>query len=203
MTNAASKPSDLEIVRWILEGDINAFETLVVRYEGDVFRIVRRHVPANEVEETAQDVFIRAFQALATFQARSNFKNWLSAIAVRTCHDYWRRVYRSKEIPMSSLSARHQDWIEEVLSEQSVHSGEELGSRQEAREFLEWALGMLTPEDRMVLELVYLEGLSGKEVADLLGWSVANVKVRSFRSRRKLERMVRKGSKFGQHLGKK
>ena len=60
---------------------------------------------------------------------------------------------------------------------------------------MEWALGKLKPGERMVLELVYLEGLSGKEAADLLGWSVANVKVRSFRSRKKLEKLISEAMK--------
>ena len=62
---------------------------------------------------------------------------------------------------------------------------------KEAGEVLEWALERLSPEDRTVLELIYLEGFSGKEVALQLGWSVANVKIRSFRSRRKLEKLLR------------
>jgi RNA polymerase sigma-70 factor (ECF subfamily) len=55
---------------------------------------------------------------------------------------------------------------------------------------LDWALAKLSPEDRMVIELVYLEELSVKEAADLLGWSAANVKVRSFRSRKKLHSLI-------------
>jgi RNA polymerase sigma-70 factor (ECF subfamily) len=55
---------------------------------------------------------------------------------------------------------------------------------------LDWALDRLSAEDRMVLELVYLEGLSVKETAELLGWSVANVKVRSHRSRKKVEKLL-------------
>jgi RNA polymerase sigma-70 factor, ECF subfamily len=55
---------------------------------------------------------------------------------------------------------------------------------------LDWAMDRLSPEDRMVVELIYLEGLSGKEAADLLGWSVANVKVRAFRSRNKLRKLL-------------
>ena len=91
---------------------------------------------------------------------------------------------------MSSLGEKHQTWLEEVISEGSGQSLEEKGSQQEAREILDWALGKLSVEDRMVLELIYLEGLSGKEAADLLGWSLANVKVRSFRSRRKLQGLL-------------
>jgi len=76
------------------------------------------------------------------------------------------------------------------MSEQSDQSFHEKSSQQEAIEILDWALGKLSAKDRMVMELVYLEGLSGKEAADLLGWSVANVKIRSLRSRRKLEKLL-------------
>ena len=87
---------------------------------------------------------------------------------------------------MNSLSEDHRAWLEKTLSEQSTQSYQEKGAQKEAREILDWALEKLSAEDRMVLELVYLEGHSVKETAALLGWSIANVKVRSFRSRRKL-----------------
>ena len=77
------------------------------------------------------------------------------------------------------------------MSEKSSQIYEDTGAVKEAGEILEWALERLSPEDRMVLELVYLEGLSGKEAAAQLGWSVANVKIRSFRSRRRLEKLLK------------
>lgn len=67
----------------------------------------------------------------------------------------------------------------------------EEGLKKEASELLEWALSKLAPEDRMVIELVYLEGYSGREAANLLGWSVSNVKVRSFRLKRKLKSILK------------
>ena len=91
---------------------------------------------------------------------------------------------------MSSFTEKHHNWLEEVISEQAEQALYEKGLQDEARELLDWVLGRLSAEDRMVLELVYLEGLTGKEAADLLGWSVANVKVRSFRSRKKLEKIL-------------
>ncbi len=91
---------------------------------------------------------------------------------------------------MSSLTERHGDWLEDVLSGQSMQSFREKGRQDEARELLSWALGGLSAEDRMVMELVYLEGLSGKEAAQILGWSVANVKVRCFRTRKKLQKRL-------------
>jgi len=190
MNDGSNKPSDAEIVRRVIEGEINAFESLLLRYKDHVLQVVKKHVPYNEVEETAHDVFVRAYQSLSTFKERSSFKQWLSTIAVRACYDFWRKQYRSREMPMSSLPEEYQEWLEKVVSNRSGQSFTDRESQKKAREVLDWALDRLSPEDRMVLELVYLEGLSGREAADLLGWSVANVKVRSLRARRKLRNLL-------------
>jgi RNA polymerase sigma-70 factor (ECF subfamily) len=184
-------PSDAEIIRRIIDGDVNSFEHLLKKYQDHVLRIIKRHIPYHEVEEMAQEVFVRAYQALPGFKEEGSFRQWLSAIAVRTCHDFWRKRYRSRELPMSDLSEKHRDWLEKILSNESDLSFNERSHIEEARELLDWALDRLSAEDRMVLELVYLEGFSVKEAAGLLGWSVSNVKVRSFRSRRKLEKLFK------------
>ena len=179
-------PEDREIIDQIISGNVNAFEHLLKKYQNYVVGIVKRHIPYDEVKDTTQDVFLRAFQSLRTFSGRGGFQKWLSTIALRTCCDFWRKRYKFQPVSMSSLSEDHRAWLEEALSEQSTQSYQEKGAQKEAREILDWALEKLSAEDRMVLELVYLEGHSVKETAALLGWSIANVKVRSFRSRRKL-----------------
>ena len=186
------RPSDDEIVHEVLNGNVNAFESLVTRHSARVLKIVQKHVPHKDVEETAQETFVRAYRSLATFRGESDFSQWLSSIAVRSCYDYWRKAYRSQEVPMSALSENHQEWLEAVLSGESQQSHDEEGVSTEAKELLDWALAQLSAEERMVIELVYLEGLSVKEAANLLRWSVANVKVRSFRSRKKLEKLLRR-----------
>jgi RNA polymerase sigma-70 factor (ECF subfamily) len=190
MQNHPSRPSDSEIIRRIIDGDVNSFEHLLKKYQDHVLRIVTKHIPYNEVEETAHNVFVRAYQALPGFKEQGSFKQWLSAIAVRTCYDFWRKRYRSRELPMSDLSERHRGWLEKTLSNQSDLSFSEKSRAREAGELLDWALSKLSAKDRMILELVYLEGLSVREAAGLLGWSVSNVKVRSFRSRKKLEKLL-------------
>jgi len=182
--------SDSEIIRQVLEGNVNSFESLMVRYKDLVLRIVKKHVPYSETEEMAQETFIRVYQSLSGFKSRGDFKQWVSSIAVRACYDYWRKVYRNKEVAMSSLTERQQKWLEEVASDQPEIPFQDDDVQKEATELLDWAMERLSPEDRMVLELVYLEGLPGKEVADLLGWSLANVKVRAFRSRNKLKKIL-------------
>jgi RNA polymerase sigma-70 factor (ECF subfamily) len=169
---------------------VNAFELLLNKYQEHVLKIVKKHVPYEYIEEIVHDVFVRAYQSLATFKNTSNFEHWLSSIAVRTCCDFWRKQYRNRELPLSALSEKQQYWLEAAISDQSRQSFYAEGSQQEAQEILNWALNKLSAEDRMVVELVYLEGLSGKEAADLLGWSVANVKIRSFRARKKLQKLL-------------
>jgi RNA polymerase sigma-70 factor, ECF subfamily len=181
---------DVAVIQCILTGDVDEFRHIMVKYKDLVMRIVRRRVPPQDVAEVAQDVFVKAYQSLGSFKQKGDFSHWLSSVAVKTCYTFWRNTYRVREVPMANLSERHQEWLEEVLSERSEESLVEKSAQEEARELLDWALGQLGAKDRLVMELVYLEGRSVKEAADLLGWSVANVKVRTFRSRRKLEKLL-------------
>jgi RNA polymerase sigma-70 factor (ECF subfamily) len=190
MNTEPLNPSDGEIIRQVIDGNLDAFESIMTRYKDVVLKIVKSHVPYGEIEETTQDVFIRVYQALPSYRGEGGFKQWLSSITVRTCYDYWRKAYRSREIPMSALSEKHQKWLEEVISDRSEISIKDKGAQKEARELLDWALAKVSAEDRILLELIYLEGLSGKEAADLLGWTVASVKIRSFRARKKLNKLL-------------
>jgi RNA polymerase sigma-70 factor (ECF subfamily) len=190
MDTDSHSSADTELVNQVVSGDVNAFERLLKRYQAHVVRIVRKHIPFDKVEEVAQDVFVRTYKSLPTFKGDDGFKQWLSTITIRTCYDFWRKHYRHREIPLSSLPEKHQVWLEEATSNSSSQSFYERDSQKEAREILDWALDKLSPEDRMVLELVYLEGYSIKEAANLLGWSTVNVKVRSFRARKKLHKLI-------------
>ena len=184
--------SDNAIIEHILHGDINAFEDLLNKYYSHVANVVKNHVPYKDIEEVAQDVFMRAYQSLATFQNKSTFKHWLSIIAVRTCYDFTRKQYRNREMTMSSLSRQQRNWLETATSERSHHSFYDSETQKEAKEVLEWALNRLSPEDKIVLELIYFQDLSGKEVSELLDWSVPKVKMRALRARKKLRKLLKK-----------
>jgi RNA polymerase sigma-70 factor (ECF subfamily) len=182
--------TDEVLVQQIVQGDVNAFEVLLQRYQGYVLKIAAKHVPPQQVEEVAHNAFIRVYKSLPTFKRTSSFKSWLSSVAVRTCYDFWRKQYRSKEIPESSLSEEQQQWLQAAVASDANQSFQQQTDIEHARAMLEWALRALSAEDRMVVELVYLEELSGKEAAKQLGWSVANVKVRAFRARKKLQKLL-------------
>jgi RNA polymerase sigma-70 factor (ECF subfamily) len=181
---------DMDIISQVIEGRTNAFETLITRYGDFVLRIVKRHIPCNEIEDVTQNAFLRIYQSLPMYKGTGELRAWLSSIAVRTCYDYWRKAYKSREISMNCITEDHRKWLENAVTEESISLIKDKDGKRMATELLEWALGKLSAEERMVLELIYLEGRSGREVADLLGWSIANVKVRSFRLKRKLKSIL-------------
>jgi len=190
MGDHAIHASDVELISRITGGDTEAFSLILAKYKDYVSGIVIRHIPSNDMAETVHEVFVRAYLSLGKFKATGEFRHWLASIAVRTCSDYWRERYRRRETPMGCLTERHREWVANVLSGQSVGRFSETAYREEGRELLNWVLDRLPPEDRMVLELVYLQEYSIREAASLLGWSAANVKIRSFRARRKLRKLL-------------
>jgi RNA polymerase sigma-70 factor, ECF subfamily len=190
MKHKSVDAGDIAVIDDILSGHVNAFEVLVKRYQAHVFSVVRKHVPTDQVKEVAHDVFIRAYQGLSGFSKKSSFKSWLSGISVRTCYDFWRKKYRSKEIPLSRLTEAHREWLENTMATDAARATDETSRQAEATEVLDWALSRLSAADRMVMELVYLEGCSHKEAARLLAWSTANVKIRVYRAKKKLYHLI-------------
>lgn len=186
-----NQPDDDEIIKKVLCGDVNAFEVLLQRYRSLVFGIVLKHVPRDRGEEVAQDVFVRAYQALPSYAGRSSFPRWLTTLAIRSCYDFWRDHGRNRELPLSSLAQEHQKWLDEALAPQSREAFLEHAAREEGKEILRYALDRLSAEDRMVVTLVHLEEHSIKETAELLGWGVIKTKVRAHRARRQLHGIVR------------
>jgi RNA polymerase sigma-70 factor (ECF subfamily) len=183
-------PQDSEIIARVRNGEVNAFETLVHRYTPAVFGIVSRHAPRDRAEELVQDTFVEAFRSLGTYSRKAPFSHWLSRIALRRCYSFWRSHRRTAEIPMSSLSEESENWMNHLLAARSREAFEAEAARSEAAEVLTYALGSLSPKDRMVLTLVHLEGHSVQEAADLTGWTVVSVKVRAHRSRAKLRKSI-------------
>jgi RNA polymerase sigma-70 factor (ECF subfamily) len=190
MNNSDHRASDEEIIQSVLKGNVDDFEGLVRRYQTHVLNMVKRHVPERDVEETTQEAIVRAYRSLSSYRGKGRgFKAWLSAVTIRACYDYWRKTYRSKEVLLSTLTDDHKRWIEKVMAEESAQGMREKAASDEARMVLDWGLSHLSAEDRMVIELVHFEELTGREAAALLGWTTANVKVRAFRARRKLEKI--------------
>jgi RNA polymerase sigma-70 factor, ECF subfamily len=191
VASRSALPDD-EIIRRVLTGDTDLFEKLLTRYQEHVGRIVAGHVPREMVDEVAHDVFVRAYTSLPTYSFRTPFSHWLSTIAVRSCYDAWRSISARKDISLSGFSdaSEQQQWVEHVLATESKERFDVMVRQQDATNLLQGALAQLSPENRMVVTLVHLEGYSVREAAELLGWSVVNVKVRAHRARQQLRKIL-------------
>ena len=186
----SDETEDTDIISRILDGRVDDFELLLNRYRGYVFKIVSGILPADAVPDVSHDVFVEVYRSLPKYEDRTTFKKWLAGIAIHVSYDYWRERYRIPEIPESSLTEDHRKWIDRVVAAQAENAFESLEMQKEAREILQWAMKGLSAEDRMILTLVHLEGLSVKEVAKALNRSMINVKVRAYRSREKMRKRI-------------
>jgi RNA polymerase sigma-70 factor (ECF subfamily) len=193
----SAKP-DEELIAEILGGQVDAFTELAARHRPRVERLCRRFFSDEEMaRDIAQESFIRAYTALATYRAEMPFGGWLRAIVVNLCYDELRRRRRRPEELVGDFSAPEVQWMQTV----NVASPEDLvGEAEERREAYDLAhrlLDTLKPEDRMVMVLKESEDLSVSEIAQTLGWSEAKVKIRAFRARQALrkqaERMLAAG----------
>lgn len=175
---------DEELIAEVLSGRAAAFAELASRYRGKVERLCQRFFADREmVRDLAQESFIRAFAGLSTYRAEMPFGGWLRAIVANVCYDELRRRQRRPEDLVADFSAPEYTWtqlVNEATPEQIVEAAEQ---RQEAHDLAHRLLDSLRPDDRMVMILKETEDLSVSEIAGILGWSEAKVKIRAFRAR--------------------
>ncbi|MEZ0576697.1 RNA polymerase sigma factor [Halodesulfovibrio aestuarii] len=183
---------DWDTVRTVLEGETAAYALIIDRHQKHVGAVVGAHVPPQYAPEVAHETFVRAYRSLASYEPRKPFKHWLTTIALRSCTDFWRSHYRRKESPLSDFSKDTTQWLDAVCFTESESEFERLSQAREAKEILSLVLDMLAPLDRMILVMTQLEEYSSKETAELLGISSANVKVRAFRAKRTLKKLLKK-----------
>lgn len=170
--------ADRDDITACLNGDGEAYERLVRRYQGEVASRMRRFTrdPAR-LEDLVQEVFVEAYFSLATYRGAAPFAHWLSRIATRAGCRFWQAEKRRTRLAALSLA----DW--DALADQPVEPNR-------AAELLEEVMGRLGPRDRLVLTLMYLEGRSVAETADLAGWSRTMVKVQAHRARKRLKALL-------------
>src|SRR5512139_333936 len=107
------EPTDAERIAAVLKGDTASFEPLVRKYSPRVFATARRYARReSEVEDIAQEVWLKAFHKLGSFRGDSPFEHWLMRLAVRTCYDFLRAHQRNREATFSDLSEPENNWLE-------------------------------------------------------------------------------------------
>jgi RNA polymerase sigma-70 factor (ECF subfamily) len=174
-------PSDEHLIKATLSGNDEAFSELVRRYKQKIFRLAARFVRDNDdLDDICQEAFIKAYENLNKFRGDAPFEHWMTKIAVNVCYDMLRKQSRRRDdVPFDSVAFS-------IGEPQSSGSS----SGDEAWHVVKNALTKLRPEDRMVITLLNLEEKSVRETASLTGWSEANVKIRAFRARKELKRIL-------------
>jgi RNA polymerase sigma-70 factor (ECF subfamily) len=188
---APSAPDDRELVRRAQDGDKEAFEELVRRHQHRVFAvaggILRRR---EDVEDIAQQVFVKAYFSLKRFDQRAAFSTWLYKITVNEC---WDLLRKKKVRPLVYESDLSEEQAQQFSASERVQSGaQDISDKLEAQQQVELLLRGLDERDRMMLILKEVEGFAIEEIAEILDLNANTVKVRLFRARRRIVNHARK-----------
>ena len=187
------KHEDAEVTAAVLQGDVNRYAELIVKYQSAVASIAARRVPAAQVPSVAEEIFVRAYQSLGSYSGNVAFGNWISRIAIRVCCDYWREAKRQQAVSVEAPpDADQRQWLENLAGSNDTDDADNILHRQETEKILHWVLGKLSAEDRTLIEAVYFENRALKDVAVALGWSLVKTKVRAMRARHKMRQLLLK-----------
>jgi RNA polymerase sigma-70 factor (ECF subfamily) len=181
--NDLKSVADEELARQTQGGSLEAFEELVSRYEHRLYAFAMqwRH-NSTEAREVTQDAFVRAFQALAQFDAGRSFAPWLFAILRRKCVDYYRR-----SPPVAEETAPETPDFDDPA--------ELLSRREESEEVWRLARRHLGMDQYQAIWLRYAEDMDVSQIALVLGKSQTHVKVMLFRARRKLAKPLQRAGR--------
>ncbi len=184
LTEMTDPPFNLrECLGQIKAGDQTAAQQLVEQTYPLVIKIVRRNLAKRDSEEdVAQEIFMKIFASLDSFKNIAPFDHWVSRIAVNACMNRLRAEKVRPELRWSDLSEAQADALDAVTSGKALHPDEALT----IRDFVDYLLAALGPEDRLILRMMEMEGFSVKEVSARTGWSCTFIRVRAFRARQKL-----------------
>ena len=176
------------LVKAALEHDDRAARELVQHLYPLVAKMVRSHRPRRTSEEDlCQMIFIKMFQKLPQFSGKVPLEHWVSRIAINTCLNQIEFEKVRPEIRHADLSEEEQAVVETLAT-----TSEELAPdrRLASRQLVEHLLASLKPAERLIIDLIYLQERSVKEIRKITGWSEALVKVRAFRARQKMKKLL-------------
>jgi RNA polymerase sigma-70 factor, ECF subfamily len=198
---------EADLIRQAQKGDRQAFEALLRLHEQYVFAIIGSFLRRKQdVEDLAQDIFLKAYLAIRRFRPGAPFAPWLRRITVNTCYDHLRKIRRRSEITFTDLGESERD-VMHILTEKGYPTtGTEGGDQVAARDLTERILASLTAKDRLVITLREVHGLEITEIADALGCSRAAAKVRLWRARRAMQawlhRLIRQEEEMAHREGR-
>lgn len=179
-----NKINDQHYINLVLSGDTNAFATLVDRYKALVFTLAFKMVKnREEAEEISQDTFIKVYKSLPKFKGDSKFSTWMYRVTYNTCLDKLKAFKR--EQPVITIDSYTENQI------RSLDNTLDAIENKERSQMIQNSLNLLPSEDSFLLTLYYFEEQSLEEISKVMGITPNNVKVKLFRSRKKLASILK------------
>jgi len=171
--------------------DEAAARELMRHFYSFVLKLVRAHLPRRTSEEDlVQMIFIKIFRYLPSYSGRMPLEHWIARVAVNTCLNELKAEKIRPEWRLADFDKEAAAAIERLArDEREIVSTEEVDA---AKNLLARLLTQLSPEDRLVVTLLHIEERSVDEIRSLTGWSRASVKVRAFRARARMKKMLKK-----------
>jgi RNA polymerase sigma-70 factor, ECF subfamily len=177
---------DPSLINRFKEGDASAFGEIVLKYQDKVYNLCRHMLGnAQDAEDAAQDVFLKAYQALPKFQPEASLYTWLYRIATNTCIDYKKKpVFESLFGDSGEGERLVHDRASDAPSPEKLYQSKQIGQA------LQESLGKMSPKLRAIIILKEIEELSYEEIADTLEISMGTVKSRIARAREEIQKLM-------------
>lgn len=181
--------TDQQLVARVQKGDSRAFDMLVLKYQHRIFGLISRYVrDTDEVQDVAQEAFIKAYRALPGFRGESAFYTWLYRIAINTAKNYL--VSRSRRPPGTDIELEDAEYHESGGGLHDIENPENALFGAELKAVVESAIGALPEDLRTAITLREFDGLSYEDIADIMDCPVGTVRSRIFRAREAIDVLV-------------
>jgi len=182
--------TDQQLVDRVFKGDKHAFDLLVLRYQHRILGLISRFIrdPA-EVEDVAQEAFIKAYRALPKFRGDSAFYTWLYRIAINTAKNYM--VARGRRPPATDVDVEDAEFLENNAPLTEIGTPEANQEKDDLQRVINEAIEDLPEDLRTAFTLREFSGLSYEEITEIMGCPVGTVRSRIFRARETLDKKIR------------
>ncbi|MCZ6657188.1 MAG: RNA polymerase sigma factor RpoE [Gammaproteobacteria bacterium] len=185
-----AKDTDQELVRRVKRGDRIAFDLLFSRYQHKILNLIGRYVRnPEEVEDVAQEAFIKAFRALPRFRGDSAFYTWLYRIAINTAKNHL--VARSRRPPGQDVDIDDAQFMDGADELRQGESPEAALARDQLSDVIDGAISQLPEDLRSAVTLREFDGLSYEQIAEIMDCPVGTVRSRIFRAREAIDERIR------------
>ncbi len=186
MLTMSTGPTDIDIISAVLNGNPQAYAQMVERHQSFVFTLVLRYIKNREdAEEVAQDIFVKAYRALAHFKGTSKFSTWLYTIVTTTCISFLRK----KKLEIHSLD--NEKIFEAIENKDSGMNANQVEQKSRVA-MVNNAIALLNADDAEIVTLFYKGEQTLEEIAQVLGIEANAVKVRLHRARTRLKEKMQR-----------